>query len=71
MLSIMTELEMLSLKTNRGNPVKKEMKAVLQPNSTDIFVYLTSSYKNGYIFAALQDPPIKKKIIDNRLFVLL
>ncbi len=47
------------------------MKHTLQPNSTDIFVYLTSSYKNGYIFTPLQNLPIKKKNIDNRLFVLL
>ena len=65
MLSIMTELEMLSLKTNLGNPVKNEMKAVLQPNSTDIFVYLTSSYKNGYIITPFHNLSNKKKIIDN------
>ena len=67
----MTELEMLSLKTNRGNLVKEEMKAVLQPNSTDIFVYLTSSYKNEYIITPLQNYSINKKNIDNRLFVHL
>ena len=41
------------------------MKHTLQPNSTDIFVYLTSSYKNEYLFTLLQNLPIKKKNIDN------
>ena len=57
----MTESKKLSSKKRTKNPPKFVLKKPLQPNSTDIFVYLTSSYKKRIYIYILSRPSNQKE----------